>query len=118
MNPTNDQNLKSWLPVLSESDFPIQSLPYGICRRQRGSEATGQRVCVASWEVLLALASWHVVGCCVRPPVGVVRGGRTCRLRGGGWTNCGEGTAAVGKVVQQLPLFGNDEGLAVSSNEE
>src|SRR5947209_6091115 len=37
MNPTNDPSLRSWLPVSSDSDFPIQNLPFGIFRRRDGS---------------------------------------------------------------------------------
>ena len=70
MNPTNDPNLKSWLPVLSESDFPIQNLPYGIFRRQRGSEATRQRVGVAIGEFVLDLAAVHEAGLFGSTPVG------------------------------------------------
>ena len=30
MIKANDPNLKSWLEVPSDSDFPIQNLPFGI----------------------------------------------------------------------------------------
>jgi fumarylacetoacetase len=42
MNPTNDPSLRSFVPVASESHFPIQNLPYGIfCRRSGGEPAAG-----------------------------------------------------------------------------
>jgi len=44
--------------------------------------------------------------------------GRTFRLLGVGMTNFGEDTEAVEPVVQQLPLFGDDEGLAGASSDE
>ena len=36
MDPTTDPALRSWVPVAPESHFPIQNLPYGVFRRQRG----------------------------------------------------------------------------------
>jgi fumarylacetoacetase len=41
MNPTNDPALRSWLPVPSDSHFPIQNLPYGVFRRASGERSTG-----------------------------------------------------------------------------
>jgi len=34
MNPTTDAGLRSFVPVPPQSHFPIQNLPYGICRRE------------------------------------------------------------------------------------
>jgi fumarylacetoacetase len=36
MNPTNDPGLRSFVPVAPTSHFPIQNLPYGVCRRRGG----------------------------------------------------------------------------------
>jgi fumarylacetoacetase len=36
MNPTNDPNLRSFVPVSPESHFPIQNLPYGVFRPGTG----------------------------------------------------------------------------------
>ena len=36
MNPTNDPALRSFVPVPPQSHFPIQNLPYGVCRRRGG----------------------------------------------------------------------------------
>jgi fumarylacetoacetase len=33
MNPTTAAGLRSFVPVLPQSHFPIQNLPYGVCRR-------------------------------------------------------------------------------------
>jgi len=38
MQPTNDSNLKSFIDVDSESHFPIQNLPYGVCRPKNGGD--------------------------------------------------------------------------------
>jgi fumarylacetoacetase len=36
MNPTTDPGLRSFVPVPPQSHFPIQNLPYGVCRRRGG----------------------------------------------------------------------------------
>jgi fumarylacetoacetase len=41
MDPTTDPALRSWVPVASESHFPIQNLPYGIFRRTGDSPRVG-----------------------------------------------------------------------------
>lgn len=41
MNPTNDPGLRSWVPVPTDSHFPIQNLPYGCFRRSDGSQGIG-----------------------------------------------------------------------------
>jgi fumarylacetoacetase len=48
---TNDPTLKSWVPVPTGSDFPIQNLPFGIFQ----SEHQHPRVCVAIGEYVLDL---------------------------------------------------------------
>lgn len=58
MNLTNDPSLSAWLPVSSESDFPIQNLPYGVFRRPGASPAVG----VAIGELVLDLAALHDAG--------------------------------------------------------
>ena len=52
MSPTNDPSLRSWVPVPPESHFPIQNLPYGICRRRSGHD---RRAGVAIGEAVLDL---------------------------------------------------------------
>jgi fumarylacetoacetase len=39
MHPTNDPNLRSFIEVEEDSHFPIQNLPYGVCRPKNGGEA-------------------------------------------------------------------------------
>lgn len=39
MNPTNDPSLRSFVPVATDSHFPIQNLPYGVFRPKRGGPA-------------------------------------------------------------------------------
>ena len=38
MHPTNDPNLESFIDVDPESHFPIQNLPYGVCKPKDGGE--------------------------------------------------------------------------------
>src|SRR5699024_919902 len=38
MTPTNDPNLKSFIEVDEDSHFPIQSLPYGVCKSKNSGE--------------------------------------------------------------------------------
>ncbi len=47
--------LKSWLPVGSDCDFPIQNLPYGVFERSDGTVACG----VAIGDQILDLAALH-----------------------------------------------------------
>lgn len=51
MNPTNDPALRSWVPVAADSDFPIQNLPFGVCRTEDRPPAVG----VAIGEFVLDL---------------------------------------------------------------
>lgn len=53
MTAPNDPSLQSFIPVSSESDFPIQNLPYGIFRRQGEAEP---HVGVAIGDHILDLA--------------------------------------------------------------
>lgn len=52
MDPTNDPALRSFVPVASESHFPIQNLPYGVFRRP----GEPPRVGVAIGDQVLDLA--------------------------------------------------------------
>lgn len=53
MNPTNDPDLRSFIPVGETNHFPIQNLPYGIfCPRSGGNARVG----VAIGEYVLDLA--------------------------------------------------------------
>lgn len=52
MNPTTDPALRSWVPVAPESHFPIQNLPYGVFRRDRGGM---KRIGVAIGDMVLDL---------------------------------------------------------------
>src|SRR5437899_1873132 len=36
MNDTTDPDLRSFIPVVADSHFPIQNLPYGVFRRPSG----------------------------------------------------------------------------------
>jgi DNA polymerase-4 len=55
-------------------------------------------------------AAWALLAAELEP-------GRTFRLLGVGMTNFGEDTEAGEQVEQQLPLFGDDEGVMVGSDE-
>lgn len=39
MNKTNDSSYSSWLTVSTDSDFPLQNLPYGIIKTDKGIRA-------------------------------------------------------------------------------
>src|SRR5689334_14882573 len=51
MNKSNDPNLKSWVKVARESDFPIQNLPFGIFKNH---DFTGAGVAIGDCVVDLA----------------------------------------------------------------
>jgi len=51
------ENLRSWIEVREESDFPIQNLPYGVF-----SDAQGTRCGVAIGDVVFDLARAEAVG--------------------------------------------------------
>lgn len=42
--PANNPNLKSWVEVPQNSDFPIQNLPFGIFRTNQDKERVGVRI--------------------------------------------------------------------------
>jgi fumarylacetoacetase len=68
MNPTTDPGLRSFVPVPPLSHFPIQNLPYGVCRR------AGRRfVAVAIGEHVLDLTALEEWGMLAVP---AARGGR------------------------------------------
>lgn len=52
MHPTNDPNLSSFIDVKSESHFPIQNLPYGVCRKKSSGEVF---ICSAIGEYVVNL---------------------------------------------------------------
>ncbi|HEY7425047.1 MAG TPA: fumarylacetoacetase [Gemmataceae bacterium] len=57
LNPTTDPKLRSFVAVPPQSPFPIQNLPYGVCRR------TGERfVAVAIGERVLDLTALEALG--------------------------------------------------------
>ena len=40
----NDPNLKSWIEVPANSDFPIQNLPFGVFHPKNGAPESAQCV--------------------------------------------------------------------------
>ncbi|HWG44629.1 MAG TPA: fumarylacetoacetase [Gemmataceae bacterium] len=58
MNPTTNPALRSFVPVPPQSHFPIQNLPYGVCRRQ-GDE---RFIAVAIGEHVLDLTTLEAQG--------------------------------------------------------
>ncbi|MBN2732127.1 MAG: fumarylacetoacetase [Balneolaceae bacterium] len=59
MHPTNDPNLKSFVDVKPESHFPIQNLPYGVCRNKAGGEVF---ICTAIGDYVLNLKKLEASG--------------------------------------------------------
>ncbi len=59
MHPTNDPNLTSFIDVAPESHFPIQNLPYGVCRSNERGEVF---ICTAIGEYVLDLAELERAG--------------------------------------------------------
>src|SRR6056297_1014435 len=59
MHPTNDPKLTSFIDVAPESHFPIQNLPYGVCRPREGGEVF---ICTAIGEYVLNLAELEQAG--------------------------------------------------------
>ncbi len=59
MHPTNDPSLESFIDVAPESHFPIQNLPYGVCRPRQGGEVF---VCTAIGEYVLNLTELEQAG--------------------------------------------------------
>ena len=44
MIKANDKNLKSWIPVSENSDFPIQNIPFGVYKAKDGNVAVATRI--------------------------------------------------------------------------
>lgn len=59
MHKTNDPNLRSFIDVKPESHFPIQNLPYGVCRMKSGGEVF---ICTAIGEYVLNLKKLETKG--------------------------------------------------------
>jgi fumarylacetoacetase len=59
MNPTNDPNLRSFVPVSPDSHFPIQNLPYAVFRPGAGLPA---RIGIALGDQVLDLSVLDDVG--------------------------------------------------------
>ena len=59
MNPTNDPSKRSFVEVATDGHFPIQNLPYGVCRPKAGGKA---RCCSAIGEFVVDLATLYSQG--------------------------------------------------------
>ena len=62
----NNPALRSWVEVETGSHFPIQNLPFGICRPRTGGEL---RVCSAIGELVIDLAALDEAGALDGTPV-------------------------------------------------
>ena len=62
----NNPALRSWVEVETGSHFPIQNLPFGICRPRTGGEL---RVCSAIGELVIDLAALDEAGALNGTPV-------------------------------------------------
>ncbi len=58
MNPTTNPGLRSFVSVPPQSHFPIQNLPYGVCRRRGGERF----VAVAIGKHVLDLTGLEALG--------------------------------------------------------
>ena len=58
MIKANDPSLKSWIEVLTNCDFPIQKLPFGIFKTQSSSPRVG----IAIGDQVLDLAILNKLG--------------------------------------------------------
>lgn len=58
-NPTNDPSRRSFVEVAADSHFPIQNLPYGVCRPRAGGSA---RCCTAIGDRIVDLAALESLG--------------------------------------------------------
>lgn len=59
MNPTNDPKLKSFIEVEADSHFPIQNLPYGVCK----STESGQIfICSAIGDYVVNMKELEAAG--------------------------------------------------------
>lgn len=54
VNSTNDPNRRSFIDVSEDSGFPIQNLPYGVCRPKSGGQA---RCCSIIGDQIIDLAA-------------------------------------------------------------
>lgn len=59
MHPTNDPELKSFIDVDPNSHFPIQNLPYGVCKPNSGGEVF---ICTAIGDYTLNLTELERAG--------------------------------------------------------
>jgi fumarylacetoacetase len=73
INETHDPKVKSWVESANraDGDFPVQNLPFGICRRRGSSEPP--RVCVAIGDFVLDVAGAHSDGLLGNLPAPVAR---------------------------------------------
>jgi fumarylacetoacetase len=62
MNETHNRDLRSWVESANEpgADFPIQNLPFGVCRRKGSSDAP--RIGVAIGDQILDVGRCALVG--------------------------------------------------------
>ena len=58
MDRTHDPDLRSWVPVATDSDFPIQNLPFGVFRPPDASPRIG----IAIGDHVLDLSALHRAG--------------------------------------------------------
>lgn len=59
MHPTNDPKLQSFIDVEADSHFPIQNLPYGVCRPKSGGKIF---TCTAIGKYVLNLTELEKAG--------------------------------------------------------
>ncbi len=59
MNKTNDPNLKSFIEVDADSHFPIQNLPYGVCKHESSGEIF---ICTAIGDYVVNLKELEADG--------------------------------------------------------
>ena len=58
MIPANNPNLKSWVEVPQNSDFPIQNIPFGVFKTESLSARVGTRI----GDSVVDLKSMFVLG--------------------------------------------------------
>jgi fumarylacetoacetase len=59
MHPTNDPQLQSFIEVKADSHFPIQNLPYGVCRSKKNGDVF---ICTAISEYVVNLKELEAAG--------------------------------------------------------
>jgi fumarylacetoacetase len=59
MHPTNDPQLQSFIEVQPDSHFPIQNLPYGVCRSKKNGDVF---ICTAIGEYVVNLKELEAAG--------------------------------------------------------